>query len=61
LLLFAMGAKRIPLNRVGFIHYLTPTCFFILGRFVYHEPFSLLQFSGFILIWIALAIYSFLK
>lgn len=61
LLFFAMGAKRIPLNRVGFIHYLTPTCFFVLGRFVYHEPFSLLQFSGFILIWIALAIYSFLK
>ena len=59
LLFFARAAQKIPLNRVGFIHYLTPTCFFFLGRFVYHEPFSLLQLVGFIIIWVALIIYSF--
>ncbi len=59
LLFFAGAAQRIPLSRVGFIQYLTPTCFFLLGRFVFHETFSLVQLVSFIFIWIALIIYSF--
>lgn len=58
LLFFAGAARRIPLSRVGFIQYLTPTCFFLLGRFVYHEAFSTTQLISFIFIWAALAIYS---
>lgn len=58
LLFFAGAAQRIPLSRVGFIQYLTPTCFFLLGRFVYHEAFSTTQLISFIFIWAALALYS---
>lgn len=58
LLFFAGAALRIPLSRVGFIQYLTPTCFFLLGRFVYREAFSTPQFISFVFIWAALALYS---
>jgi chloramphenicol-sensitive protein RarD len=58
LLLFTAAAQRIPLSRVGFIQYLTPTCFFLLGRFVYREAFSGVQLASFICIWMALAIFS---
>ncbi len=58
LLFFAGAAQRIPLSRVGFIQYLTPSCFFLLGRFVYHETFSSLHLVSFIFIWMALVIYS---
>ncbi len=59
LLFFAAAAQKIPLSRVGFIQYLTPTCFFLLGRFAYQEAFSTLQLISFIFIWCALALYSF--
>lgn len=58
LMLFAGAVRRIPLSRVGFIQYLTPTCFFLLGRFVYREAFSTAQLVSFIFIWAALALYS---
>jgi chloramphenicol-sensitive protein RarD len=58
LLFFAKAAQNIPLSRVGFIQYLTPTCFFLLGRFVYREPFTHVQLISFIFIWIALVLYS---
>jgi len=58
LLLFARAAQSIPLSRVGFIQYLTPTCFFLLGRFVYREPVSTVQWISFVLIWLALTLYS---
>ena len=58
LLFFAGAAQKIPLSRVGFTQYLTPTCFFLLGRFVYRETFSTLHLISFIFIWIALLIYN---
>ena len=58
LLFFAGAAQKIHLSRVGFIQYLTPTCFFLLGRFVYKEPFSSIQLISFIFIWTALFLYS---
>ncbi len=58
LILFAAGARRIPLNMVGFIQYITPTLNFFIGFLVYHEPLSAARLLGFVFIWIALAIYS---
>jgi len=58
LILFAAGARRIPLSMVGFIHYITPTLHFFIGLLVYHEPLSQSRLVGFIIIWIALIIYS---
>ncbi|SDQ11635.1 chloramphenicol-sensitive protein RarD [Virgibacillus subterraneus] len=57
LLLFASGAKRIPLSMVGFLQYIAPTIMLVLGVFVYQETFSLAHFISFALIWIALFIY----
>lgn len=58
LLLFAAGARRIPLSLIGLLQYTSPTLQFLLAIFLYHEPFSTTRLVGFIMIWIALAIYS---
>jgi chloramphenicol-sensitive protein RarD len=58
LLLFASGAKRIPLSMVGFLQYIAPTIMLILGVFVYKEPFTDTHLFSFICIWTALTIYT---
>ncbi|WP_152656941.1 EamA family transporter RarD [Oceanobacillus sp. CFH 90083] len=57
LLLFAAGAKRIPLAMVGFLQYVAPTIMFFLGVFLYNETFTVHHMITFALIWIALVIY----
>ena len=57
LLLFAAGARRLPLATLGLLQFIAPTCFFILGIFLYEEPFSQIQAISFGLIWIAVVIY----
>jgi chloramphenicol-sensitive protein RarD len=59
LLLFAQGAKRVPLSTMGFVQYLSPSISLVLGIFIYDEPFTHVEKVSFTLIWIALAIYSF--
>lgn len=58
LLLFAGGARRVPLTTLGLLQYIAPSLQFLLGVFVYGEPFGLAQLVGFSLIWLALAIFS---
>jgi chloramphenicol-sensitive protein RarD len=58
LLLFTLGARKISLTTLGFIQYLAPTGMFLLGVWVYHEPFSHVQAVTFGLIWAALGIFS---
>lgn len=58
LLLFTLGARRLPLSTMGFLQYIAPTCIFFQGVFLYHEPFTRAQAVTFVLIWAALAIYS---
>lgn len=58
LLLFAYGARRIPLSLVGILQYIGPTLQLLTGVFVYREPFTPTQQAGFGLIWAALAIYA---
>ena len=58
LLLFAAGARRIPLSLVGVLQYISPSLQLMLGVFVWHEPFNLERFVGYALIWLALIIYS---
>lgn len=58
LLLFAAGARQLPLATMGLLQYLGPTIQFALGVFVYQEPFSSDRAVGFMLIWAALALYS---
>lgn len=56
LLLFAAGARRLPLTAIGLIQYSTPLFTFILGVFVLHEAMPTSRWIGVGLIWIALII-----
>lgn len=58
LLLFASGARRIPLSLLGLLQYIGPTLQLLLGVWLYHEPFGGARLAGFALIWCALAVYS---
>jgi chloramphenicol-sensitive protein RarD len=58
LLLFTLGARKITLTTLGFIQYLGPTGMFLLGVWVYAEPFSHVQAVTFALIWTALGIFT---
>ncbi len=59
LLLFASAVSRISLTMIGMMQYIAPTIQFLIGVFVYHEPFSRDQLIGFALVWIALVIFTF--
>ena len=58
LLLFAYGARRVTLATLGLLQYLGPSIQFLLGVYVYHEPFDPVRLAGFGLIWAALVVYS---
>lgn len=58
LVLFAIGARRIPLSLIGILQYLAPTLQLLCGVLLFHETFSGVQAIGFGCIWAALAIYA---
>ncbi len=58
LLLFASGAKRIPLSLIGFTQYICPTIVLIIGIFMYNEGFTTIDMIAFGFIWLAIVIYS---
>ena len=58
LLLFAAGARRLPLTTLGLLQYIGPTLQFGLGVWVFREPFTATRLVGFGCIWLALLLYS---
>lgn len=58
LLLFAAGARRLSMATLGVVQYVGPTIQFAIGLWVFGEPFSSARLIGFVLIWLALLIYS---
>jgi chloramphenicol-sensitive protein RarD len=58
LLLFASGARQIPLSVLGLLQYLSPTLQFLLGVWIFHEAFTAVRLVGFALIWLALALFA---
>ncbi|HWJ95569.1 MAG TPA: EamA family transporter RarD [Telluria sp.] len=58
LLLFASGARQIPLSVLGLLQYLSPTLQFLLGVWMFNEPFSPARLVGFLFIWAALALFA---
>jgi chloramphenicol-sensitive protein RarD len=58
LLCFAYGAMRIRMSTLGLLQYTNPTIVFLLGIFLYHEPFSVDSLITFACIWAALALYT---
>jgi len=56
LLLFAAGARRVPLSAMGLFQYLAPTLQLLLGLFAFGESLSGDRLVGYCLIWIALLV-----
>ncbi|MFP6583043.1 MAG: EamA family transporter RarD [Candidatus Hydrogenedentota bacterium] len=59
LMLFAAGVKRIPLSTIGVFQYIGPSLTFLLGVFVFKEPFDSVQLVTFTFIWVSLIIFTF--
>ena len=57
LFLFLKGVDLAGLGNSGMIFFITPSCQFLLGLFYYNEYFDFNKLVGFIIIWIAVAIY----
>lgn len=58
LLFFAGATRRLRLATVGLLMYITPSIQFLLALFVFDEPLSPGKLFSFVMIWVALAIYS---
>jgi chloramphenicol-sensitive protein RarD len=58
LLLFANGARRIPMSVLGLLQYLGPTIQFLLGVLLFKEAFTSERLVGFALIWVAVALFA---
>ncbi len=58
LLLFAAAARRLSMATLGIVQYLGPSIQFLLGVWVFNEPFSAGRLIGFGGIWLALLIYT---
>lgn len=57
LLMFASAAKQIPLNMIGVLQYFAPTIQFLIGVFIYKEPFDHTRLIGFSIVWLALIVF----
>lgn len=58
LLFFAGAATRIPLSGLGVLQYIAPTLQFLCGVLVFHEPMPAVRLVGFVIVWLALAIFT---
>ncbi|MCE1250042.1 EamA family transporter RarD [Acidovorax sp. HDW3] len=58
LLLFAAGARRIPLATMGLLQYISPSLQFALGVWLFGEAVQPARLLGFACIWGALVLYS---
>ena len=59
LICFGAAATRVSMTTLGLLQYLAPTIQFVLGLVVFHEPMTAMRWVGFILVWVALAIFTF--
>ena len=58
LVLFAFGARQVPYSTIGVLQFIAPTLQLLCGLIVFHEPFESTRATGFVLIWIGLALYA---
>jgi chloramphenicol-sensitive protein RarD len=59
LLMFGAAAKRIPLTMLGLLQYISPTLHLALGVWLYGEELKFSRLAWFIVVWIALVIYTY--
>jgi chloramphenicol-sensitive protein RarD len=58
LLLFAAATRRVPLSTIGLLQYVTPLLQLAVGVFVRHEPMPPARLAGFVIVWVALAVFT---
>jgi chloramphenicol-sensitive protein RarD len=58
LVLFAASIRRIRYSTAGLLQYISPSLVFLTAVFVFGEPMSGLKLASFLIIWLALAIFS---
>jgi len=59
LIFFGAATRLIPLSIVGVLQYITPSLQFLVGVFIYQESFTPARAVGFIIIWVAVAVFIF--
>ncbi|MGE3285900.1 MAG: EamA family transporter RarD [Pseudonocardia sp.] len=58
LLLYGAAARRIPLSTIGVLMYLNPVLQFLWGVLVVHEAMPASRWIGFVLVWVALVVFT---
>ncbi|MCW2599102.1 MAG: rarD [Frankiales bacterium] len=58
LLAFGAAATRVPLTTLGVLQYVAPILQLLIGVGLRHEPFGPSRIVGFVLVWIALAVFT---
>jgi chloramphenicol-sensitive protein RarD len=58
LVLFGVAAIRVPLTTLGLLQYLAPVMQFLIGVLVRGESMPPSRLAGFVLVWIALAVFT---
>lgn len=57
LLLFASGARKVPIFAIGLLQYISPTMVLLMGIFVYGEAFGIWRALSFGFVWLGIAVY----
>ncbi len=58
LICFGAAATRVPMVTLGLLQYLAPILQFALGLLVFHEEMPPGRWAGFVLVWVALSIFT---
>ena len=58
LMLFAASIRRIRYSTAGLLQYISPSLVFLTAVFIFGEPMNALKLVSFVIIWVALAIFS---
>lgn len=57
--LFSFAANKLPLITTGLTEYISPSISLLLGIFLFKEPFDVIQFTAFVVIWIGLIFFTY--
>jgi chloramphenicol-sensitive protein RarD len=58
LIFFAASIKRLRYSTAGLLQYISPSLVFLTAVFIFHEPMDGWKLLSFVIIWVALTIYS---
>lgn len=59
LIFFSSAARRLPLFMLGLMQYMAPSIHFLMAVYVWGEPLDQVKLMGFVMTWVALAVFTF--